>query len=125
LVDNADLKRMVQMHDAFSRAFHTHLSRLWGREPSRRETDTLQSFTLCTSLMALESVERGLAQATVVETADEYFAVMESQVQKHSDGAIGQVRRRLSLDESAPDPAKFANLLVWEQALVEWASALS
>lgn len=75
--------------------------------------------------MALESVERGLALATAAEKADEYFFLMESQVQKHSDGAIGPVRRRLSLDELAPDPAAFANLLLWERALVEWASSHS
>lgn len=124
-MDAAALKRMIQTHDAFSEAFHGHLSRLWGREPSSSEADTFQSFTLCASLMNLESVERGLALATGGEKADEYFSFMELQVQKHSGDAVREVRRRLALDDSAPDAMKFGNLLAWERALVDWAPAHS
>lgn len=124
-MDAANLKRMVQIHNAFSEAFHGHLSRLWGREPSSSEADTFQSFTLCDSLMSLESVERGLALATEAGKADEYFSFMELQVQKRSGDAVREVRRRLALGDSAPDAAKFANLLVWERALVDWAEARS
>jgi hypothetical protein len=124
-MDTANLKRMVQLHDAFSVAFHGHLSRLWGREPSSSEADIFQSFTLCTSLMSLESVEQGLALSTAAEKANEYFSFMESQVQRHSDDAVREVRRRLALDDSAPNAMKFTNLLDWERALLDWRSALS
>jgi hypothetical protein len=124
-MDAANLKRMVKVHDAFSEAFRGHLSRLWGREPSSSEADTFQSFTVCDSLMSLESVERGLTLATDAEKADEYFSFMELQVQKRSGEAAREIRRRLAFGDSAPDATKFANLLAWEWALVDWAEALS
>lgn len=124
-IDAIIYKRMVKIHDAFSEAFRGHLSRLWRREPSASETDTFQSFTVCDSFMSLESVEQGLALATDAEKANEFFSFMEMQVQKRSGDVAREVRRRFALGDAAPDATEFANLLVWERALVDWVEALS
>lgn len=53
------------------------------------------------------------------DRASQEFAFMESEVTKHAAGVIREVRRRLGLEAEAPKPEAFANLLAWEESLLE------
>ena len=118
-MDNASLQRLVETHRVYSRAIQDHLRRLWARELSPSEVCAVQSYTVCGSFMSLESIDRGLSLAMSSERADEDFAFMQSEANKHSNSVIREVQRRLALGPEAPEPAAFSSLLQWEEALLQ------
>jgi hypothetical protein len=119
-MDMDTLRRHVDIHRAYAKAFQNHLRRIWKRELSPKEMNSTQSFTLCTSLMCLESIERHLAAAVTQMEANECFCSMESDMSRNTEYAIKNLEFSLSLGADAPSPHAFSNLLAWEMALRDW-----
>jgi hypothetical protein len=114
-----ELQRFIQSHRAYASAIQGHLARLWRRPLSAEEINVIESYTLCGSLMSLESIERGLSLTQSDENASQEFTFMESEVAKHAEGVVREVLRRLGLGPGAPKPEAFPNLLAWEESLLE------
>lgn len=95
-----------------------HFARLWQRNLTEQESNTVQSATLCCSFMSLESSERTLSLATSSEKATEEFQFLQSEVLVNADLVVQAVERRLSGKRGLTSHTAFPNLLAWEEALL-------
>lgn len=114
----SDLQRKAEIHRAYSNVLQAHLVRLWGRNLSEEERNTVQSATLCCSYMGLESSERRLSHAMSSEQATEEFGFLKSEVHRRSEAVAAEITRRLRGGRAATQRAAFPNLLAWEEALL-------
>lgn len=114
------LQKFVLAHHGFASALQGHLERLWQRKLTTSEIHTVRSYTLCGSFMSLESIDRGLSLAGTAEEATADFSFMASEVSKHSEDVVENVRRSLGLGAEAPDHLAFPDLLSWEEAVFLW-----
>lgn len=119
-MDKTSLQHLVNTHRAFAAVSQGHLRRHWGRELSSDEIDTVQNFTLCATLLALESVERGLALSASGKQADRYFHFMASEVAARGPRVVDDLRERVARAARVPAPAQSQNLLAWEESLLAW-----
>lgn len=114
------LQRFVRDHNGYATALQAHFARLWSRELEESEIKIIRTYTLCGSFMSLESIERGLSLATSVEKANSEFSFMKSEVSKYSANLVQEIKRKLNLSASSPDPALYPDLLSWEESLLQW-----
>jgi hypothetical protein len=115
------LQRLIATHRAFAAVSQSHLRRHWRRELSREEIDTVHSFTLCASVLALESVERSLSLSAGGADADRYFYLMQSEVAARGPQVVTALRSRVAgAARRVPAPARSQNLLAWEESLLAW-----
>lgn len=123
-MNTSSLQRFIQIHTAYADAIESHMRRLWNRELSSDEVNTIRSYTLCGSFMSLEAIDQGLSLVGSAERATVDFLFMRAEVNKCAGEVVLEVSRRLALGGHSPQASEFPNLLAWEAALIGGRSGL-
>ena len=113
-----NLQRLIDAHHDFASSIEGHMSRLWARDLTEGEINTIRSYVVCDSFMSLEALDNRLAYAGSSQIALSDFIFMKSQGEKRSSEVVELVRQRFAPDAHVSGPNSYPNLLAWEEAIL-------
>jgi hypothetical protein len=114
------LQYMLDHQRDVAKTLQEHLVRVWQRPLAVEEANTVLSYVVCTPTLRLEQAQMRVAHAETSEDANQFLSDMRGQLTASADATIVEIRRRFVLDEAhAPEPSACANLLAWEEKVLE------
>jgi len=117
-MDILHLERSTKLHRVFAEIFKQNFARALGRLLTQTEIDTLESSTLCFSLMRLEMVERRSQLFRTPLEAEELYRFLQVGVQAHCHELRCEFEAAASELGVATQPTADGSLLVLEERLL-------